>query len=668
MPTYDVTGPNGEVYEVNAPPGATEKDAITYAQTHHMTAMAGSAPAAPAARPAPAPIFDPLRDFGSAVMGAGRKLGADVTEDYQAKIAALKAPLSVNPADFLSGTLDNLRRTARMVGDVGGMIASPMAGAVDAAISGPGGRLISRAPIPQYGEGAVTLKGGLPQKAIGPKLTPDQAAQRGTDLINMALTAARPAPGFKVPTPAPRAAPPAPIADRQAMNYVDTVASNSGVTPDMIRAAPPEITGAEALGKGGKSAIGALARREGATGDALAAEVTARQEGRPGRILDAFATASGVDPDAAAGNIRSLVDEGRAKAAPLYQASEATPMQASPRLLSLAERKPVKAAMDQAMNLLESDVTVTPEQLAQIRQNPSASSTFWDYTHRALNDAAGEGIDPLSGRSKNPNATRVATGLAKEFGAALREAHPPLGAAMDTAGDYLSAEQAFRDAGKDIFNGNLTETQLADKLAKMAPSEQDAYRAGVANRFYDLAQTSKLDPKVLKTPRVRAKLATVLGEDKAAGLIDLGSQEGDMQAFERRYAPDAGSITQDMKAAMDAQDAVGGPAAQMGSDFVAGLHQGPKKAAGGAIGRQLQALFDQLGPTRGMSVPARDVAGRTLMLPPADLAKALEAYRQATASSSKRAALLRLLPLAGAIAPPVVQGAVATSRAQTPSP
>ena len=33
MPTFDVTAPDGKVYEVNGPEGSTEKDAIRYVQS-----------------------------------------------------------------------------------------------------------------------------------------------------------------------------------------------------------------------------------------------------------------------------------------------------------------------------------------------------------------------------------------------------------------------------------------------------------------------------------------------------------------------------------------------------------------------------------------------------------------------------------------------------------
>jgi len=34
MPTFHVTGPDGHTYEINAPEGASEQDAIAYAQAN----------------------------------------------------------------------------------------------------------------------------------------------------------------------------------------------------------------------------------------------------------------------------------------------------------------------------------------------------------------------------------------------------------------------------------------------------------------------------------------------------------------------------------------------------------------------------------------------------------------------------------------------------------
>lgn len=61
MPKFHVTGPDGATYEVNAPDGASEQDAIAYAQKN----LAGAQQAAPTAAPTDKSLYDQVNDFGN---------------------------------------------------------------------------------------------------------------------------------------------------------------------------------------------------------------------------------------------------------------------------------------------------------------------------------------------------------------------------------------------------------------------------------------------------------------------------------------------------------------------------------------------------------------------------------------------------------------------------
>lgn len=429
---------------------------------------------------------------------------------------------------------------------------------------------------------------------------------------------------------APRrtAGPALPKADAEAMRYVNNVA---GKTPlDSLRAAPGELLGAEALGQPGKAALGALSRRQGSTGDALKAEVSTRQLGRPGRLLDAFASTTGAHPEAAAGDLQKLVDAGRLKAAPLYEQAYAAGPIDTPALRSLSSRPSVKSALGKAVAIAaEEDISpmdlgleVSPASgdLPEMIKITTPTAKTWDYVKRGLDDVMEGYRDKTTGKLVLDEKGRATLATLKALREELTTANPAYGKALAESGDYLSSETAFRDAGRDIFNTSLTERQLAARLGKLSESSREAYKAGIANRFYDLAQNGRLDPKVLKTGRVRAKLRMALGNEAADRLIQLSSQEGDMLAFERRYAPDANSVTQEMAAAQAEQDAMGGKGAQFLTDM---FTQGPRRA----LGTQVRSGLDAIGPTRGMAPAIRDKAGEALMLSPDELAKALQAYR-----------------------------------------
>ena len=420
-----------------------------------------------------------------------------------------------------------------------------------------------------------------------------------------------------------------PREDALAMRYVDKMAGNAPL--DQVKAAPQEMFGAEALGQSGKRALGSLARREGATGEALNAEVSGRQLGRPGRLLDAFASVTGVHPDAAAGDLQKLVDVGRVKAAPLYEEAYAAGGVDTPKLRSLSGRPSVKAALKKAIGIAAEE-DIQPHELgfevstsgdgAEVVKITNPTAKTWDYVKRGLDDVMEGYRDKTTGKLVLDEKGRATLGTLKALREELIDANPAYGRALETSGDYLSSEAAFRDAGKDIFNSNLTERQFAERFARMSESSREAYKGGIANRFHDLAQNSRLDPKVLKTPRVRVKLQMALGNDEADRLIELAGHEGDMLAFERRYAPGAGSITSEMAAGQAEQDAMSGKGAEIINDV---LRTGPKRA----IGAQLGAAMEALGPTRGMPVGARDKAGQALMMSPAELAAAIQRYRDA---------------------------------------
>lgn len=251
----------------------------------------------------------------------------------------------------------------------------------------------------------------------------------------------------------------------------------------------------------------------------------------------------------------------------------------------------------------------------------------WDYVKRGLDDELHARRDPVTGKLPKDGHTRALVSTLKELRGELTSANPAYGEALRTSGDYLSAEQAFKDGGRFVFDGRFTERQLAQHMEGLGEAERTAFKGGIANRVYDLAQNGKLDPKALRTPRVQAKLRQALGRDEADALIRAAGDEGAMQAFERRYAPGAGSVTAEMQDAMALQDREGA-LGQMAGDFLGNLHRGPIAGVGAAISNQIRNV-GALARTPGLPIGARDIAGDMLLGNPQSLAQALRAYREA---------------------------------------
>lgn len=455
------------------------------------------------------------------------------------------------------------------------------------------------------------------------------------------------------------------------IKYVQRLAKSAGITPEALEAAHPSLTAAEAIGPTGGTAVGALARREGTTGEALTGLVETRRAERPNTMLNDFSEASGISPYAAAGDIAELVRQGQEAAAPLFDAAfEAGPIM-SPKLSGLLKRPSVKAAVERAKRLAAEE-DVNPMDIGlEVNTNPSQfeipemnfvktpTAKAWDYVRRGLNDVIDTYRDKTTGRLVLDTEGRLVVANAKALRDELVRLNKPYGEALATSGDYLRSQEAFDKGGKMLFNGKMNERQFAKELGDMDPSQLEAFKGGTANHLYDLAQNGKLDPKVFKTPRVRQKLVMTLGEDAANTLIDNITRHNTMQNFERINAPGAGSGTAGWNEAMRQQDAVMDPMQQVTQDLAS---RGPRGVVSGFLGRRAQGIQDWMSTP---SAAQRDVAGQALLGSPQELAQMLrdiEAGRQATRSSNQ-ALTERYLPQ-GVLSPQAKAAALLRERRQ----
>lgn len=797
----------------------------------------------PTTLPPRAKVFQPVEDYVETVGDAWRGAGDAFTQSYRDNAAKQKRQAGetflqrLNPVTAVTDTLRDLKNSLGIVSSVVNVpVAATVGGAYDAMVAAP----LARGETRLFGPATEAPKLSIDRAGVHlskpRQLSPEESERQGRALSNLALMGfgaggakalagvdavlAETGPargvlarGAKVSVEPRKAVAPRPApTETAAMRYIDRVTAKTPL--DQMLEAHPGLMGGEAVGQRGKAAIGLLARQGGATADRLNAAVSVRQIGRPDRMLDEFTKAAGVDPQAAAGDIQSVVAKGRIEAAPLYeQAHDFGPMD-SVKLQDLMRRGSMKRAMANARELAREDgldpdalgltsvenmdqwAIATPPSPADVaalttrgratppsrgktlatfvadkggirdvggelramdaqnwhkgrayqkpiigsgsaddmavsawdagyfpdhttrpsikelhealgqelrgkpvfarRADPAKMDSYlgreagdeaayrghagepaispesygarpepvsepawihqpaaktWDYVKRGLDDVVEEYRDPNTRKLKLDNRGRAVVKTLGELRQELRTINPKYGEALDRSGDYLSADQAFADASRDIFNASLTERQLVEKLSGMSDSSKSAYRGGIANKFYNLAQTGKLDPKILRTPIVRGKLKAALGDEAAGRLIEMASREGDMLAFERRYAPGVGSVTAEMQNALADQAAGGG--AQMVNDMIVGLakRQSPVDAVLSAVGRPLGKVWDtQIGPTRGMSEAARDVAGERLIeMSPQELADLIAKYRASGPHLSALDHVKRLsIPAAGA--------------------
>lgn len=430
--------------------------------------------------------------------------------------------------------------------------------------------------------------------------------------------------------------------------YVQRLVKSAGVTPEALEAAHPSLTAAEAIGPTGATAAGALARREGMTADALAGLVEARRLERPDAMLNEFAEVSGISPYAAAGDIEELVLQGREAASPLYEAAYAVKNVNSSLLGGLSKRPSMQDAMKRAMKIAAEEDRNPVDLGFETRMVPSRtggvpdieqivitspSMRTWDYVKRGLDAVIKSHANPLTGKLTLDDTTRPIVATAAALRKELTTINSDYKKALSVSGDYLSSQDAFNRGGKLLFDKKISERQFERTLSEMEPAQIEALKGGVANYIYDLSQNGKLDPKVLGTPRVRQKLAMILSEDAANGLIESATRHGAMQNFERTNAPNVGSGSVRWNEAMREQDAIMNPMGQVTFDLASG---GPRRAVSGFLGRGVQSVYDLA--TQPMGAAQRDIAGEALLGSPQDLAQMLreiEAGREATRSTNQ---------------------------------
>lgn len=323
-----------------------------------------------------------------------------------------------------------------------------------------------------------------------------------------------------------------------------------------------------------------VANSAGPGGLQLRQAIADRMDTEPDRMVQAVQQHLGVDPESARSGVEDLVQQGRDRAAPLYDAIRAQPGPVwNTDLARLAQRPAIKKAMgvvandmlnageDPAIAGIKLDPDTGLGSLTSVdgaldtAQLPTAKT--WDNVYKAM----GRTVDrhPLTNApqpdSVSPHnyGNRIAT---KDLRAALAGDGSTSGAiagygdALATSGDYLSTQNAYSRAKGKLFTG--TPRDLQDVFASYkTPSEAQAGRAAIANDIMELYNKDQLKPGKFSTPGVQQKLKTVFGDgaddfianmEQAAqeratyGQITGNSRTQLRQSLEQLYQPKKGPL------------------------------------------------------------------------------------------------------------------------------
>jgi hypothetical protein len=314
--------------------------------------------------------------------------------------------------------------------------------------------------------------------------------------------------------------------ERFALQNVARVGRSSGVGMDKLQNAAPDLMAAEVFGPTGARQLGALARREGLTGQNLVTTIGDRRQARPGILTEAFEQATGVRPGDASEIIADVVDTGQKNARPIYELAFNDPIEMTDNLQELLNLPALQGARRRAYRLMQNDridpetlgFTVSPESgdLPILVPNGTPNLRVLDYIKRGLDGELRPFRNQVTGRidTSDPEARQL-VGLIGEFRDELTSQSPNYRQALAVSGDYLSAQSAFEQSQRMLGNG-MDEFAFTQTLQRMSEGQRQAFRVGAAKWAYDRAQTGKLTPQSLvgqAGARLRAKLTAALGED-----------------------------------------------------------------------------------------------------------------------------------------------------------
>lgn len=165
-----------------------------------------------------------------------------------------------------------------------------------------------------------------------------------------------------------------------------------------------------------------------------------------------------------------------------------------------------------------------------------------DYLKRALDDVAGDGVNPLTGGMNSEGA--FASRVARDLRNALGEAVPEYRVALDQASDAFSLQRAT-DLGAEILSPRVKRDVLADWAESASDAERrallvslrsdiDERMANVTRAVADGEMEIREARKIIRDMSSRAareKLVSVLGEDQAEVIMKALDEAADAQGL-----------------------------------------------------------------------------------------------------------------------------------------
>lgn len=557
MPTYKITGPDGKSYNVT---GDSPEGAYKALETH----LGGQASAGNQYHPNASDAF--LNSaWQAATLGFGDELVAGGLVPFEMASRAIKGE-DWSPGAAYDATLAEQRRQIadaeknHPIATIGGSVAGALTGlkALGPVVSSPfSANVAANAPMWQkvaagvgdgFGMGAAygfgTGEGGVDERAAN--IIPTAVAGgvvgglapvvgsgigRGYEALQNARNAGPVARSVGASPKALRI-----IGD---LGHADMAFNGPGAAN--IAAAGPEGMLADA----GPSMSQYLKTSIQNSGPA-ARLATERINERVSRDSDALVSALDTYMGKPGGVVRSQ-NEIRAGSRPqvnaAYETAYNTPIdyasEAGKQVEDIIGRIPgrfAKRAIERANERMVYDGTPGKQILAEVaddgtvsfREMPNVMQA--DYIKKGLDDVVREGTDPVTGKL-SPDA-QFAAQIANDLRNAVSDAVPEYRAALETAADPLSRQEAIR-TGYTLLSPSVTRDQAELAIDGMTRPEREALAQGIRSHFDDVmanvTRTAADDDvgarealkaiKDLSSRASREKLEMALGKDAADALL-----------------------------------------------------------------------------------------------------------------------------------------------------
>lgn len=305
------------------------------------------------------------------------------------------------------------------------------------------------------------------------------------------------------------------------------------------------------LGDNTRALAGSVSRQPGVARQIAAQATLERQAGQGERIRDAINSDLGPTTDTFQES-NNLIQQAKARAAPLYEQAYAAPAQTSDKLQAILDTPAAKSAITKARAIAGNEMQ-NPEALGLGEEGTLTKMPSWqtlDYVKRGLDDILEQNRNPVTGKLALDESGRAINGVKSQLLAEMDKLNP---AYKDARLAYAGPAQlnSAMLAGRSAVTKSASE--INQRLNNMSPTERNQYALGLRSALADVIDKmpdgANKAAKLVNSPAKRAALARALGDtadlDKFLERMNLEQSAYETYATVNRGSPTASRVAED---------------------------------------------------------------------------------------------------------------------------